>query len=440
MKKLLSVILAVVLLAAFVPAATKHLFFDTNRYWASDGNLRTDGLIESYGPTGGLKLWFEQAINGTLTMNSAGAFSFSVEAKSPLFTAELLNGYYARALTGAVTDSYSGGLRSTPLYVGDGVIATVAVHTAGTVYTVGDILTVASGTGGTVTVATISGGGGTGPVTAVTVSAGGLGYTPAAGLATTGGTGTGCKITVSTVTARTVTRHNYIDLLTPTLTFGAAVTNATVLRFDAAAGTHKAVDAATGFATSGWMKVNLSGTLGYIPIMTTTAAIGTLAGVSDPNVQITAGTGTGLTVNSAGNLVRQVYKVTITYAALATAGATSDKVIATLPAKTKIVAMYADTTAAYSGGTVSSVAMIVGNTTGGAQYIATHDVKTAAIVRGLIEADMGTELLLAAKIQDGGVMSWTATTPVSVRITCGTDTCNHLTAGSTTFYIVTERY
>ena len=278
MKRLLTVILGLCLLAAFLPA--QNFRWDTNRYWSSNGNLRTDGMIDSFGPTGGLKLWFEQGIYGTLTMNSAGCFSFSVETKAPTLTAQLLNGYYAQALTAGVTEGYAGSMRETPLYVGDGVIATVTVHTAGTAYAVNDVLTVASGTSGTVTVATISGGGGTGPVTAVTVTTGGLGYTPAAGLATTGGHGTGCKITVATVTARTVTRHNYIDLLTPTLTYGAAVTNATVFRFNANAGTHSALDSASGFATSGWMKVNVNGTLGYVPVMTAKTATGTANGLT----------------------------------------------------------------------------------------------------------------------------------------------------------------
>lgn len=81
--------------------------------------------------------------------------------------------------------------------------------------------------------------------------------------------------------ALTVTRHNYIDLNTPTLGGAgpAAVTDAAVFRFDAAPGTHKALaaDAAvavtftalgpTGAQTTiqGWMKINVNGTLRYIP-------------------------------------------------------------------------------------------------------------------------------------------------------------------------------
>lgn len=67
--------------------------------------------------------------------------------------------------------------------------------------------------------------------------------------------------------ANTVTRLNYMDVLQPT---GAAtITDACVMRFNAAAGTHKAVDAGTAKTSPGtvtqWIKVNVNGTIGYIP-------------------------------------------------------------------------------------------------------------------------------------------------------------------------------
>ncbi len=87
--------------------------------------------------------------------------------------------------------------------------------------------------------------------------------------------------TYNAATALTVTRHNYLDLLTPTLggVGPAALTDAAVFRFDAAPGTHKALAAdgavvttftgvgPTGAQTTiqGWMKINVAGTLRYIP-------------------------------------------------------------------------------------------------------------------------------------------------------------------------------
>jgi hypothetical protein len=65
----------------------------------------------------------------------------------------------------------------------------------------------------------------------------------------------------------TLDRYNYLQLSQPT---GAAtITDAAALYFNAAAGTHKATLAATTKATPGavdaWVKININGTLYYMP-------------------------------------------------------------------------------------------------------------------------------------------------------------------------------
>lgn len=78
--------------------------------------------------------------------------------------------------------------------------------------------------------------------------------------------------TYTAATAQTVTRHNYIEMLQPTLSGAgpAAITNACAIWFDAAIGTHKAVDAATTKVTvtgvDAWIKVNLNGVVGFVPV------------------------------------------------------------------------------------------------------------------------------------------------------------------------------
>lgn len=73
----------------------------------------------------------------------------------------------------------------------------------------------------------------------------------------------------------TVTRLNYMDLNNPseTETSGTiTITDAAVMRFDAAAGTHKAIDAGTTKTTPGtvdaWMKINLNGVIYFSPCYT----------------------------------------------------------------------------------------------------------------------------------------------------------------------------
>ena len=76
--------------------------------------------------------------------------------------------------------------------------------------------------------------------------------------------------------AFTVTRHNYLNVKTPTLTTSAVVTDAALARFDAAAGTHAAVDSGTTKTTPGsvdaWLKMNINGTIYYVPAYTSKTA------------------------------------------------------------------------------------------------------------------------------------------------------------------------
>jgi hypothetical protein len=184
--------------------------------------------------------------------------------------------------------------------------------------------------------------------------------------------------------------------------------------------------------------VNSNASAYYLTLSSTQALFG--VPIYSQTKWITAGTGTGLTVNDAGSLTRQTYKVTVTYAGFSAAALTADHTIATLPAKTKIVGFYADTTVPFTGGGVTATALTVGKSAGGTEYIASHDVLSGAVTKGLADADMGTELVAAALIQGGAVVNWSGTTTVSARITTTTANTNALTAGSVTFYIITERY
>jgi hypothetical protein len=80
--------------------------------------------------------------------------------------------------------------------------------------------------------------------------------------------------TYTASSAQTVTRHNYLflDNVTGTGAGPASITDAAVMRFNAAAGTHKAVDSGTTKTTPGtvdaWVKININGTLYYIPSYT----------------------------------------------------------------------------------------------------------------------------------------------------------------------------
>jgi hypothetical protein len=153
---------------------------------------------------------------------------------------------------------------------------------------------------------------------------------------------------------------------------------------------------------------------------------------------ITAGSGTGFTLNNSGEVRRLTYKCTVTFAGFSAAALTADKTIATLPAKGRLVAVYTDTTQVYSGGAVATATLQLGKTVGGTEYILAHDVKTATIRKGLADADLGASISRANAVQGGDLPSFTATTAISARITTTGANTNALTQGSTTFYLEVE--
>lgn len=196
-------------------------------------------------------------------------------------------------------------------------------------------------------------------------------------------------------------------------------------------------------SAAGWrgqinLETSYSGSATPVTGLSVTSQSDNTVEVSSVPAQITAGSGTGLTVNRLGSLQRQVYKVTLTYAGLSAGAKTADHVIATLPAKTRLVGIIADTITPYTGGGESAATLIVGKTTGGNEYIVSHNVFAGATTKGLADADLGTALARATAIQGGDLPSWTTTTAVSVRLTTTTNNTSGLTAGSTTYYLTTE--
>jgi hypothetical protein len=154
---------------------------------------------------------------------------------------------------------------------------------------------------------------------------------------------------------------------------------------------------------------------------------------------ITPGSGAGVTVNNVGELRELVYKVTTTFNAYSAAAKTGDVTICTLPTKTQVTAIFADTTVAYTGGGESAATLKVGLTAGAAEIVAVHDVFSGAVTKGLADADMGSGLTRAAAIQGSYPGSFSGVTTLVARLTTTTNNTSTLTTGSTTFYVVARQ-
>lgn len=165
-----------------------------------------------------------------------------------------------------------------------------------------------------------------------------------------------------------------------------------------------------------------------------------------PDSIITAGSGTGVTVNAKGYLRRQVYKITVLQSQWIDAATTHDLTIATLPAKTRITDITAEITeqfACTATCTSSTLSMTVGVASGDLDaYLLTFDVDAATAQFGLIDTDRGVALDQSVS-NNGEVPNWSGTTAISARLTSGTGNlgdgaATNLSGGDVTFYITTE--
>lgn len=161
---------------------------------------------------------------------------------------------------------------------------------------------------------------------------------------------------------------------------------------------------------------------------------------------ITVGSGTGVTVNNTSEVRTVVYKLTVLSTQFIAAAVTADFTIATLPAKTKVLNVVADLTTAFACSvtcTSATLSVTVGSAAGGNDLLVSFDADAAAARFGLADADLGTGINRANAVQGGRVLSWTGTTPVSMRLTSGTGNigtgaATNLSQGTITFYITTE--
>jgi|GEM_PF-4089360 hypothetical protein len=152
----------------------------------------------------------------------------------------------------------------------------------------------------------------------------------------------------------------------------------------------------------------------------------------------TAPSGVGITLVGWDIPTRKTYKVTVTYQAFAAAALFADVTIFSVPARTRIVGIVADTTAAYAGAGVASAVMRLGPAANSLSYMVDADVFTAPVTKGLADADIGASLNRAGAVQGGVIQSWTGNANINARLTTTGANTNQLNAGSTTFYITTE--
>jgi hypothetical protein len=200
-----------------------------------------------------------------------------------------------------------------------------------------------------------------------------------------------------------------------------------------------------GGVTSSFPAWGISGTT-----ITQQLADGTSGGaLASSSANITVGSGTGVTVNDAGSLKTEVYKVTVLSTNFIANATTADVTLATLPAKTAIAAVVADLTQTFACTatcTTATLSMTCGKTAGGAEYLLSFDADAATGQFGITQATIGASLKYATPPATllGDLPAWASTTAVQCRLTSGTGavgtgSATNLSQGSITFYLTTTR-
>ena len=175
-----------------------------------------------------------------------------------------------------------------------------------------------------------------------------------------------------------------------------------------------------------------------------------LASLTAAGPAITAGSGTGVTVNQTAALSTAVYKVTVLSTNCIANATTCDLTIATLPAKTFLLRVFADLTTAYACTAVCTTATLsgtLGTSAGGTQLLASMDLDAATAQFGDLDAELGSSVNAAARAANGPSISmgWASTTTVTYRITSavgnlGDGAATNLSQGTIVFYLETAVY
>ena len=112
---------------------------------------------------------------------------------------------------------------------------------------------------------------------------------------------------------------------------------------------------------------------------------------------------------------------------------------ATIPAKSKILAVIAETTTAFTGGSISDTQLKIGLGTDNIDhYLLAHSVFTTT-TKGILNGDLGVELERATNVLGGSFAFYSASGSIVAAMQTIGGSLAGLTQGSTTVYVTTEK-
>lgn len=150
----------------------------------------------------------------------------------------------------------------------------------------------------------------------------------------------------------------------------------------------------------------------------------------------------GFKVLNIGETRYSSQRITIDYNRWSSASTYQSIILFELPPRSRLVDIVVDTTISYQG-TSGALELGVGTSDtapGGQEYILRHDVKGGPVTKGLLEADLGPNLVVANRAQSSYTPSWNSSSYLRVALNSSSGNLNTLTGGSTTFYVTYLRY
>lgn len=146
---------------------------------------------------------------------------------------------------------------------------------------------------------------------------------------------------------------------------------------------------------------------------------------------------TGVTALETGVVRHMCHKVRVDYTALTGfAALTGDVTLWTLPAGAVIERVLAKVNTTFTGGAITDCDVTVGNSAGGAQYLASFDVDTAAVLAGDVVAEIGAGLVDASRADVNVSSNAFVATTVQCRFTSVGANLSALTAGQMDVWIL----
>lgn len=147
-------------------------------------------------------------------------------------------------------------------------------------------------------------------------------------------------------------------------------------------------------------------------------------------------TGTGISTLETGVMPTICHKVRVDFNACTAAATTQDMTLWTAPAGFIVERVLAKVNTVFAGAAITDVDVTVGSSAGGAEYLASFDVDTAAVLAGDVIAEVGAGLTDATRADVKVTANAFVATTIQCRFTSVGANLSAMTSGQVDIWII----